>query len=127
MSNEEFISIIDDIRNGNYTDEQMRRLKEHRCERKRQKNQLEKQGKEIRDKRKRTKLDAKFEYLNDILKKVRVEGPLCGTEGGQVIEFDLILQGYRHSFTPEEFIEIMRQDTIDVWSGHNDSSGTKLI
>ena len=48
-------------------------------------------------------------------------------EGGQIMEFDLTLKGYGHSFTPEEYFEIMRQDTIDIWGQHNDSSRTKLI
>ena len=73
------------------------------------------------------KLNRKFEYLNDILKKVNVEGPLRGTEGGQVMEFDLTLKGHGHTFTPEKFIEIMRPDTIDIWMQNNESSRTKLI
>ena len=127
LSHDELISITDDIKNNNYTDEQVERLKSHTLERKRRKKQLEKQGKDIRDKGKRTELNTKFEYLNDVLKKVRVEGPLRGTEGGQIMEFDLTLKGYGHSFTPEEYLEIMQHDTIDVWRQHNDSSRTQLI
>ena len=43
------------------------------------------------------------------------------------MEFDLTVKEYGHSFTPEEFLEIMRQDTIDVWRQQNDSSRTQSI
>ena len=43
------------------------------------------------------------------------------------MEFDLTLKGHGNSFTPEEFIEIMRPDTIDTWQQNNESSRTKLI
>ena len=95
-----FTTIIDDIKNDNYTDEQMKRLKAHKRERKRQKNQLEKQDIEVRDRRKRIELNRRFEHLNDVLKKVRVLGPLRGVEGGQIMEFDLTLKRDGHSFTP---------------------------
>ena len=88
---------------------------------------MKKQGKEIRDKRKRTKLNTKFEYLNEVFKKVKVKESDRSTNNGQILEFDLTLKGYGHSFTAEEYFEIMRQDTIDVWRQHNDSSRTKLI
>ena len=96
-----------------------KKLSDDKKEQTRRRKNLKKQGKDIRDKR--------FEYLNDVLKKVKVEGPLRGTEGGQIYEFDLTLKGYGHSFTPEEYFEIMRQDVIDVYGQNNDSSRTKLI
>ena len=49
------------------------------------------------------------------------------TSSRQILGFDLTLKGYGHSFTPEEYLEIMKQDAIDVWRGHNDSTKTKLI
>ena len=131
MSEEEMNASLNHFDNEPYTDEEWNTFKRkydaHKKEKNRRRNQLKKQGREIRDRRKRTRLNSKFEYLNDVLKKVRVEGPLCGVEGGQIMEFDLTLKGYGYSFTPEEYLEIMRADTIDIWSGHNDSSRTKLI
>ena len=94
-------------------------------EQRRRKKDANVRGRDVRGKR--TKLNQKFEYLNNILKKVQVEGPLRGTESGQIMEFDLTLKGQGHSFTPEEFIEIMRPDTIDIWQQNKGSSRTKLI
>ena len=130
MTEEELNANFSRIDNGEYTNEEvndfLKKYDAHSKEKIRRRNQLKKQGKEVRDKKKRTKLNRKFEYLNDILKKVRVEEG-ARTDGGQILEFDLTLKGYGHSFTPEEYLEIMRADTIDVWRGHNDGSRTKLI
>ena len=75
LSKDEIDSMVDDIDNGTFTDEQKERLNAHVQEEKRLKKMLRKQGKEIRDTRKRVKLNKKFEYLNDILKKVDVKRP----------------------------------------------------
>ena len=53
-----------------------KKLSDDKKEQTRRRKNTKKQGKDIRDKRKRTKLNAKFEYLNDVLKKVKVEGPI---------------------------------------------------
>ena len=86
-----------------------------------------KQSKKIRNKRRRVKLNKKFEHLNDVLKKVMVEETDRSTASRQILEFDLTLKGYGNSYTVDEYLEIMRQDTIDVWQGHNDSTKAKLI
>ena len=78
-----------------------RKLSDDKKEQTHRKKNLKKQGKDIRDVRKQTKLNTKFQHLNDVLKKVKVEGPLRGTGGGQIMEFDLTLKGYGHAFTPE--------------------------
>ena len=78
--------------------------------------------KEMEKSLEKQRINKKFEYLNNILKKVKVEETDRSTSSRQILEFDLTLKGYGHSFTVEEYLEIMKQDTIDVWQGHNDST-----
>ena len=91
------------IDNDTFTGEQGDKLNEHIREEKRRKRQLKKQGKEIRNTRKRVKLNKTFEYLNEILKKVKVEESEQTTRNRQILVFDLTLKG-QDTFTPSEYL-----------------------
>ena len=49
------------------------------------------------------------------------------TRGRQILVFDLTLKGYGHTFTVEEYLEIMKPFVLNIWQEHNDISRTKLI
>ena len=136
LSTEELNLVVNKLRNHRLGTEPLSqdelheiigRYNEHKIEKARRKKMQKKQSKEIRNKRRRIKLNNKFEYLNDVLKRVKVEETDRSTASRQILEFDLTLKGYGHSSTHKEYFEIMRQDTIYVLGNHNDSTKTKLI
>ena len=95
-------------------EEILRRHNDHLDEKARRRRQLKRQGKEVRDTRKRRKLNDKFEYLNEVLKKVKVEESERTSRSRQILVFDLTLKDHGHTFTAEEFLEIVKPYTLNI-------------
>ena len=103
LSTEELSSVVNSLRNHRLGTEPLSQVElreiigkfnRHKDEKARRGKMYKKLGKEIRDRKKRAKLNKKFEYLNDILKKVNVEETDRSTASRQILEFDSTLKGY---------------------------------
>ena len=106
------------VENEPMTDEEWnkiyKRFNNHLDEKARRRRQLKRQHKDVRDTRKRKKLNDKFEYLNEVLKKVKVEESEQTTKSRQILVFDLTLKEEAHTFIVEEFLEITKPYTLNI-------------
>ena len=131
MSQEEIDSMEHRLDNEPISNEELedftRKYNDHVNELLRRKKQMKKQRKEVRDPRRRRKLNDKFEYLNDVLKKTKVvRNEDRSTRNGQILVFDISTKG-SNTFTVQDFLEIVKPSVLNIWQEHNDSSMTKLI
>lgn len=126
LSHEELISIVDSIDTGEFTDDLERKLKAHTLERKRREKQLKKQGKEIKDAKKRRKLNEKFEHLNDIFKKTELNLSEKTLKNG-IIKISKIVPKNGTAITERFFLEMAKPKALQVLSENNDSKKVRLL
>ena len=89
------------------------------------KKALKKQGKEIRDPTKRRKMNEKFKFLDDALRRVKVVRSEKSLRSGQIQLFDIYLRR-GPTLTVSEFLELAKPQVLNTLQNHNDSKRVKF-
>ena len=124
LSDDERLSLLNRIDNEPLSTRQVneiqQKIKNDKLERIRRKKQLRKQGKDIRDTKRRKKLSEKYDNLNKVLGQTSVrEGDK--TLGNGIIQSLIIKPKNGVGILFEDFLELVKRDVIRIMGENNQS------